>query len=98
MGHVQKRLGTRLRKLKSAYTKRKLADGKSIGERGRFTDRMIDTMQNYYGLAIHKNKHDLSGMKNDYHLASSKDIPTPVLHSRKGILVWLAERHGQWKN
>ena len=48
VGHVQKRLRTRLRKLKSSYTKRKLSDSKSIGGRGRLTDKMIDTMQNYY--------------------------------------------------
>ena len=76
MGHVQKRLGTRLRKLKIPYTKRKLADGKAIGRRGRLTDKMIDTMQNLYGLAIRKNKNNLICIANDvkagvYHLASS---------------------------
>lgn len=80
VGHVQKRLGTRLRKLKSSYIKRKLSDGKSIGGRGRLTDKMIDTMQNYYGLAIRQNKGNLDGMKKDikaglYHLASSKEDP-----------------------
>ncbi|XP_065066739.1 uncharacterized protein LOC135692514 [Rhopilema esculentum] len=80
VGHVQKRLGTRLRKLKTTYTKRKLADGKAIGGRGRLTDKMIDTMQNYYGLAIRKNKNNLIGMANEvkaslYHLASSEETP-----------------------
>ncbi len=78
VSHVQKRQGTRLRKLKSSYTKRKLSDGKSIGGKGRLTDKMIDTMQNYYGLAIRQNKHNLQGMTNDvkaglYHLASSEE-------------------------
>ncbi|GFT04692.1 uncharacterized protein TNCV_334411 [Trichonephila clavipes] len=31
IGHVQKRLGTRLRKLKLVYSKKKLSDGKTIG-------------------------------------------------------------------
>ncbi len=78
VGHVQKRLGTRLRKLKSSYTKRKLSGGKSIGGRGRLTDKMIDTMQNDYGLAIRQNKHNLQGMINDvkagHHLAISISI------------------------
>ena len=78
VGHVQKRLGTRLRKLKSG--KKKLSDGKGIGGRNRLTDKMIDTMQNYYGLAIRQNKNNLEGMTNDvkaglYHLASSEQKP-----------------------
>ena len=44
VGHVQKRLGTRLRKLKSSYSKKKLSDGKGISGKGRLTDKMIDTM------------------------------------------------------
>ena len=47
VGHVQKRLGTWLRKVKSVHRKKKLADGKTIGGRGRLTEKMIDTMQNY---------------------------------------------------
>eukprot|EP00112_Aurelia_sp_Birch-Aquarium-sp1_P016878 Seg3860.2 transcript_id=Seg3860.2/GoldUCD/mRNA.D3Y31 product="hypothetical protein" protein_id=Seg3860.2/GoldUCD/D3Y31 len=65
VGHVKKRLGTRLRKLKTNYGKKKLSDGKSIGDRGRLTDRKIDTMQNYYGCAIRKNKNNLDGMVKD---------------------------------
>ena len=80
VGHVQKRLGTRLRKLKSVHRRKKLADGKTIGGRGRLTEKMIDTMQNYYGLAIRKNKNNLIGMASDvkaglYHLASSAENP-----------------------
>ena len=52
VGHVQKRLGSRMRKLKSSCVKRKLSDGKSIGGKGRLTDKIVDTMQNCYGLAI----------------------------------------------
>ncbi len=52
VGHVQKRLGTRLRKLKDSLKKQKLADGKPIGGRNRLTDKTVDTLQNYYGLAI----------------------------------------------
>ena len=80
VGHVQKRLGTRLRKLKTNYGRKKLSDGKSIGGRGRLTDRIIDTMQNYYGCAIRKNKNNLDGMVNDvkaglFHVASTEVNP-----------------------
>ena len=56
MGHVQKRLGTALRKYKSDTRGKKRADGKSIGGRGRLMDKVIDKMQNYYGKAIRGNK------------------------------------------
>ena len=38
VGHVQKRMGRRLRDLKKSYGKRKLEDGKPIGGRDRLTD------------------------------------------------------------
>ncbi|GFW50761.1 uncharacterized protein TNCV_3590431 [Trichonephila clavipes] len=34
VGHVQKRMGTRLRRLKLVYSKKKLSDGKTIGGKG----------------------------------------------------------------
>ena len=80
VGHVQKRLGTRLRKLKSKLGTRKLKDGKGIGGKGRLTKRMIDKMQNYYGLAIRQNKNNLEQMIKDamaglYHISSSDTNP-----------------------
>ncbi|GFX58481.1 uncharacterized protein TNCV_416611 [Trichonephila clavipes] len=60
VGHVQKRMGTRLRKLKQMSSK--LGDGKSIGGKGRFTDRMIVLIATYYGNAIQQNKTCLSDM------------------------------------
>ncbi|GFW74250.1 uncharacterized protein TNCV_2524541 [Trichonephila clavipes] len=52
VGHVQKRMGTRLRKLKLVYSKKKLSDGKTIGGKGRLTDSLIDKLAHYYGNAI----------------------------------------------
>lgn len=63
VGHVQKRLGTALRKYKNDKKRQKLSDGKGVGGRGRLTDKVIDKMQNYYGKAIQGNKGDLEGMK-----------------------------------
>ena len=41
----------------------KLPDGKSVGGKGRLTDKVIDQMQNHYGKAIRGNKGNLQGMK-----------------------------------
>ena len=70
VGHVQKRLGTALRKLKK--------EKKGLGGKGRLTDAMIDKLQNYYGIAIRSNSGDLAGMKKAihatlFHCASSEE-------------------------
>ncbi|GFW20820.1 uncharacterized protein TNCV_1050411 [Trichonephila clavipes] len=44
VGHVQKRMGTRLMKLKLVYSKKELSDGKTIGGKGRLTDSLIDKL------------------------------------------------------
>ena len=64
VGHVQKRIGRSLREYKRINRGKRLVDGKSVGGAGRLTDKVIDSIQNYYGLAIRKNKGDLQGMKN----------------------------------
>ena len=62
VGHVQKRMGTALRNLKKEHRGQKLMDGKTIGGAGRLTVTLIDTLQNYYGMAIRNCKGDLRGM------------------------------------
>ena len=64
VGHVQKWMGASLRRLKKQSGKRKLRDGKTIGGRGRLTDKLIDNFQNYYGSAIRSNLGDLKAMQN----------------------------------
>lgn len=56
VGHIQKRMGTRLRDLKKQYKGKKFDDGKGIGGAGRLTDKVVDKMQNHYGSAIRQNK------------------------------------------
>ena len=63
VGHVQKRMGTRLRNLKKSMGKTKLKDGKTIGGRGRLTATQIDQIQTYYGNAIRGNKNDATSMR-----------------------------------
>ena len=59
IGHVQKRVGTALRKLKR--------ENRGMGGRGKLTDGIIDKLQNYYGIAIRANVGDLAGMKKAIH-------------------------------
>lgn len=62
LGHVQKRMGSRLRSLCKRMRGKKLSDGKILRGTGRLTDPAIDKLQNYYGLAIRRNKNDLQAM------------------------------------
>ncbi|GFT99422.1 uncharacterized protein TNCV_3238821 [Trichonephila clavipes] len=62
-GHVQKRMGTRLRKLILVYSKKKLSDGKTIGGKGRLTDSLIDKLAHYYGNAIRCNSTSVKEMR-----------------------------------
>jgi hypothetical protein len=66
IGHYQKRVGCRLRKLKSKT--------KGLGGRGRLTDAKIDTLQNYFGIALRENVGNLDAMRKGclasmYHVA-----------------------------
>ena len=70
VGHYQKRIGNRLRKLKKKE--------KGLGGRGKLTDATIDRLQNYFGVAIRQNAGDLAGMVKAtraslFHVSSSKN-------------------------
>ncbi|GFX83401.1 uncharacterized protein TNCV_1426971 [Trichonephila clavipes] len=63
VGHIQKRMGARLRKLKTMNRGKKLlSDGKSISGKNRLTDKFIDTIPTYYGNAIRQNNSSVSDM------------------------------------
>jgi hypothetical protein len=62
-GHVQKRIGARLRRLVKEKTGRKLHESKPFGGKGRLTQCEMDKLQNYYGLAIGRNVNNLAAMK-----------------------------------
>ena len=62
IGHVQKRLGKALRDLKKKQGKDKLSDGKPLCGKGRLTEKYMDRLQNYYGMAVPSNVGDLQGM------------------------------------
>ncbi|XP_068988155.1 uncharacterized protein [Bombus flavifrons] len=74
VGHVQKRMGARLRKAKK--------DNKDIGGKGagKLTDEVINELSLYYGLAIRQNPDSVEDMKRDvwatyYHKISTNKNP-----------------------
>lgn len=76
IGHYQKRLGTALRKLKKC--------NRGIGGKGKLTEVKINTMQNYFGIALRNNTSSVKEMSKAiwstfYHLSSTDDHP---LHSK----------------
>ncbi|GFX96874.1 uncharacterized protein TNCV_1996061 [Trichonephila clavipes] len=68
IGHVQKRVGAKLRKLKSK--------NKNLSGKGKLTDSFIDRLQNYYGIAVRSTVGNLSGLQQNvisalFHCSSS---------------------------
>ena len=101
VGHVQKRMGRRLRDLKTKYKGRKLEDGKTIGRRDRLTDSKIDLFQKYYGKAIRSHKQNKEGMRRAirailYHSASSDKNPQHD-HCPEGETSWCGWQRDQAK-
>ena len=64
LGHIQKRKGSRLRSMKKYMGNTKLSDRKTIGGRGRLTDKRIDSLQVYNGKAIRNNTTTITAMQN----------------------------------
>ena len=62
VGHIQKRLGCRLRTLRQTYKGKKLSDVNGISDKGRLTDRDINLHQNYFGMTARQNS-DVPSMK-----------------------------------
>ncbi|GFY23884.1 uncharacterized protein TNCV_3536781 [Trichonephila clavipes] len=77
VGHVQKRMSSRLRKLKSSLGKKKLSDGKTIGEKGHLTDVVIKRLTTFYGNAIRGNPKNIHEMRQAIwaHTASTDEQP-----------------------
>ena len=80
IGHVQKRMGSALRNLKTKYRGQKLSDGKTIGGQKRLTDTLMNSLQNYYGDAIRKSVGNVERMVKSVqatllHLNSTDETP-----------------------
>eukprot|EP00795_Rhopilema_esculentum_P009886 gene9886-18476_t len=70
IGHVQKRICTALRKLKR--------EKRELGGKGKLTEKTIEKIQNYFGIAIGNSVGNLESMKKSiiaklFHSASSKE-------------------------
>lgn len=63
VGHIQKRMGSRLRKLKNNFRGKKLSDKKPLSGKGRLTDVLIDQITTYYGNAIRKHSDNVKDMQ-----------------------------------
>ena len=63
VGHIQRRMGGRLRRKKKDTKGKKLSDGKTIGGHNRLTDNLIDIFQRYDGKALRQNKGNLPNMQ-----------------------------------
>ena len=61
VGHIQKRMSTRLQKFK--INKVKCSDGKTVGGKDRLPDKIIDKLTSYYGNAIRQHKDNLNEMR-----------------------------------
>ena len=81
VGHVQKRMGKHLLKLK-AETKEKLKDGKTIGRKERLTEEKIKKLHKDYGLAIRQNRISKP-------FPSEKEIYVAVYQMKKNIIALL---------
>ena len=73
-------MGSALRRLVVEYKGKFLADSKKISDTGRRTKKVIDKLQNYYGMAIRSNVGDLRGMMMAvqvtlHHMTSADDRP-----------------------
>lgn len=92
VGHIQKRMGGRLRRLKLANKKKLLSDGKPLTGKGRLTDSVINDLQSYYGLAIRNNCDSVDSMKRAvwaifFHKGSTIEKPSHGL-CPKGVTSW----------
>lgn len=92
IGHVQKRMGSQLRRLRKEYKGKKLEDGRLISGHGRLTEKEIDNIQTYYGMAIRRNTDSVKNMQQDIwaiflHKLSTDDKPQHFL-CPKGTSSW----------
>ncbi|GFX99329.1 uncharacterized protein TNCV_1614551 [Trichonephila clavipes] len=63
IGHVMKRMGTRLRRLKAQLKGQILSDGKCLSGKNRLTEHEIDNLQSYYVSAIRRNHSSVQNMR-----------------------------------
>jgi len=99
VGHVQKRMGTRLRSLVKNVVEKVLSKGKIIKKKllsgkGKLTAKLIDKLTIYYGLAIRRHSDSVENMKNaiwaTFHHYSSTDKNPQHTKCPSGADSWCA--------
>eukprot|EP00112_Aurelia_sp_Birch-Aquarium-sp1_P020725 Seg5402.1 transcript_id=Seg5402.1/GoldUCD/mRNA.D3Y31 product="hypothetical protein" protein_id=Seg5402.1/GoldUCD/D3Y31 len=80
IGHIQKRMSSRLRSLKKRCGKEPIDDGKAIGGKGRLINKLIDSLQVYYRKAIRNNLNGIEEKEKEimpkwHHICSTDDSP-----------------------
>ena len=92
--HVQKRVGTWFCSIKKDYKKKILSDGKGIGGgKERLTDKVINTLQNHYGITIRQNTDNLYAMRKAIELYC---ITLPMIQIVKNVIAFAPHRPGSW--
>ena len=93
IGHIKKRIGSMLRNPRSKH-KEKLSDGKGISGCSRLMKKMINKLQNIYGIALRQNVNKtVHEMKVPigavlYHSAKFKETETRHLYCPQGPDTW----------
>ena len=71
--------------VQAGHERKKVAHVKGVGEGGRLTDKVIDRIQNYHGIAIKENSGNLNGIKDSInaikcHMIENKGLPLQKQH------------------
>ncbi|GFS91556.1 uncharacterized protein TNCV_1139781 [Trichonephila clavipes] len=85
VGHVQKRMSTRLRNILKMSKGIKLSDGKNISGRGRLTLKEVDSIQHYYGIEDNP-QHALCPLGEDSWCGYNRSIVTGEFYIHKHSL------------
>ena len=86
--HLQKQLGTRLQNLRTKLKGTKMSDGKPFIGKGRLSEKIINLLQNYYGITNRQNTKTVPEMRKAigavlYHCFESSSEETRHLYCPK---------------
>ena len=93
IGHIQKKIGSRGHALLQRLRGKKLCDGKPVAGKGRLTDKALNLLQNYFGLAIRQNLGNIYQMKKAvwavlFHNSDIKDMSIRHQFCPRTIASW----------
>ena len=93
IGHIQKKIGSHGRALRQRLRGKKLCDGKPVAGKGRLTDKALNLLQNYFGMAIRQNLANIYQMKKAvwavlFHNSDIKDMSIHHQFCPRTIASW----------